>query len=67
MVGENIKKIRVEKRMTQEELAEKLSVTRQAISNYETGKTQPDIETLNKIASIFEVSIEEVIYGYNNT
>lgn len=67
MVGENIKKIRVEKRMTQEELAEKLSVTRQAISNYETGKTQPDIETLNKIASIFEVSIEEVIYGYKNT
>ena len=54
-------------KLTQEELAEKLSVTRQAISNYETGKTQPDIETLNKIASILEVSVEELIYGYKRT
>lgn len=54
-------------KLTQEELAEKLSVTRQAISNYETGKTQPDIETLIKIASILEVSVEELIYGYKRT
>ena len=37
MVGKNIKKIRENMKLTQEELAEKLSVTRQAISNYETG------------------------------
>lgn len=67
MVGKNIKKIREKMKLTQEELAEKLSVTRQAISNYETGKTQPDIETLNKIASILEVSVEELIYGYKRT
>ncbi len=67
MVGKNIKKIRENMKLTQEELAEKLSVTRQAISNYETGKTQPDIETLNKIASILEVSVEELIYGYKRT
>ena len=47
MVGKNIKKIREKMKLTQEELAEKLSVTRQAISNYETGKTQSGSNSLN--------------------
>ncbi len=63
MIGKNIQKLRKEKNMSQEQLAEKLNVTRQAVSNWETEKTQPDIETLNKIAIIFEVSIEKLIYG----
>lgn len=58
-----IKKLRVEKGLTQDELAEKLSVTRQAVSNWENGKTQPDIETLTKLAEIFDVSVEKIIYG----
>lgn len=37
MVGDNIKRYRSEKSMTQDELAEKLNVTRQAVSNWETG------------------------------
>ena len=40
------------------------SVTRQAVSNWENGKTEPDIEMLNKIASVLEISIEELIYGF---
>ena len=44
-VGENIKNIRKKNNITQEELAEKLNVTRQAVSNWENGKTEPDIET----------------------
>ncbi|MBQ8524816.1 MAG: helix-turn-helix domain-containing protein [Clostridia bacterium] len=63
MVGKNIKKIRTELNMTQEELAEKISVTRQAISNWETEKTQPDIETLERISEVLGVTIEELIYG----
>ena len=63
MVGKNIRKYRKNKNMTQDDLAEKLSVTRQAISNWETEKTQPDIETLQKISQTLEVSIEEIIYG----
>ncbi len=63
MVGKNIAKLRKENKLTQEELAEKLYVTRQAVSNWETGKTEPDIETLQKIADEFNVSIEEIIYG----
>lgn len=49
--------------MNQEQLAEQLHVTRQAVSNWETGKTQPDIETLTQIAAFFDVSVERLIYG----
>ena len=62
-IGKNIKQLRENANMTQEEMAEKLNVTRQAISNWETGKTQPDIDTLHKIATLFETDINEVIYG----
>ena len=62
-VQSSIKRLRQDKGMNQEQLAEQLHVTRQAVSNWETGKTQPDIETLTKIAEYFEVSVEYLIYG----
>lgn len=49
--------------MTQDELAEVLCVTRQAVSNWENEKTQPDIETLNRISETLGVTVEELIYG----
>lgn len=64
MINESIKTFRENKNMTQAELAEKLYVTRQAVSNWETGKSEPDIDTLNKIAVALDVSIEELIYGF---
>ena len=63
MVSKNIKAFREKKNMTQQELADRLCVTRQAVSNWENGKTEPDIETLSMIATVLEVSIEELIYG----
>jgi len=66
-IGKTIKKLREEKNITQEQLAEKLNVTRQAVSNWENGKTQPDIDTLTKISEIFEIPIEEIIYGCKKT
>ena len=63
VVSESIKKLRKEKGMTQDELAEKLCVTRQAVSNWEMGKTQPDVDTLTKLAEVFDVSVEQIIYG----
>lgn len=63
VVSNSIKKLREERGMTQDELAEKLNMTRQAVSNWETGKTQPDIETLTRLAEIFDVSVERIIYG----
>ena len=62
-VGKNLKNIRKKNNITQDELAEKLSVTRQAVSNWENGKTEPDIETLTKIAQIFNISIDELVDG----
>lgn len=67
MVEKNIKNFREQKGISQSELAEILNVTRQAVSNWETGKTQPDIDTLHKIADILEVSIDELIYGNKRT
>ncbi|MBS1333995.1 MAG: helix-turn-helix domain-containing protein [Clostridiales bacterium] len=63
MVGYNIRRFREAKGLTQEQLAERLNVTRQAVSNWETEKTQPDIDTLQRIAQVLEVSVEELIYG----
>jgi len=62
-VHSTIRLLRVEKGINQDQLAEQLHVTRQAVSNWETGKTQPDIETLTQIAEYFGVSVERLIYG----
>ena len=62
-VSKSIKRLRSNKKMTQDELAAILNVTRQAVSNWENEKTQPDIETITKIAAYFGVSTEEIIYG----
>jgi transcriptional regulator with XRE-family HTH domain len=52
-ISYKLKKLRSEKHMTQQEVAEKLCVTRQAVSNWETGKTQPDFDMLRSIAEIY--------------
>lgn len=62
-VSKNIKKLRNERKMTQDILAEKINVTRQTVSSWETDRTQPDIEMLKLLADIFNVSLEEIIYG----
>ena len=62
-VANSIKKLRQEKKMSQEQLAEQLHVTRQAVSNWENGKTQPDVDTITQLAEIFDVSVERMIYG----
>ena len=56
-ISYKLKKLRSEKHMTQQEVAEKLCVTRQAVSNWETGKTQPDFDMLRSIAEIYCVSL----------
>ena len=63
-VGNNIRKYREKAGISQEALAEKLNVTRQAVSNWELSKTEPDIDPLHRIADSLGVMIEELIYGY---
>lgn len=60
-IGRNIRNLRKKAGMTQEELAEKLYTTRQTISNYETGKSEPDFETLRKIAEAFGIETADLL------
>lgn len=62
-IGKNIKSLREENKLSQEQLAEKLFVTRQTISNYETGRSRPDVEMLTRIADALDVDANTVIYG----
>lgn len=62
-VGSHIKKLRKQQDLSQEALAKQLNITRQAVSQWENGNTQPDIDTLERIAKAFGVDILEVIYG----
>ncbi|MCQ2463435.1 MAG: DUF2157 domain-containing protein [Clostridia bacterium] len=62
-VSKSIKKYRIADGMTQNELSEKLFVSRQTVSSWESGRTQPDIEMLVKLSEALGVSIEELIYG----
>ncbi len=65
-ISGNIRRFRNEKNMTQARLAELLFVTRQTVSSWETGRTQPDIEMLTALAEALDVRIEELIYGRRN-
>ena len=62
-IGKNIRELRIKEKLTQDELAEKLFVTRQTVSNYETGKSRPDIDMLEKIADVLKCEIHHVLYG----
>ncbi len=62
-VGKNIRNIRTQNKMTQDELAEKLFVSRQTVSNYETGKSNPDIDMLVKIAEVLNTDVNILIFG----
>lgn len=62
-VGRNIQILRNRKKMTQNDLAEKIFVSRQTISNYENGKSNPDIEMLLRIAEVLECDANTLIYG----
>ena len=56
-----LRQMRKERKMSQKELAEKLSVSQSTLSLWELGKYDPDIETIKKIASIFEVSVDQLL------
>lgn len=56
-----LKNIRVKNKLTQDEMAERLSVTRQAVSRWENGDSTPNIETLKQISIAFDVSINTLL------
>lgn len=61
--SEQLSKLRKEANMIQEDLAEKCDVSRQAVAKWESGESLPDIYKISQIAKLFEVSLEELIWG----
>ncbi len=62
-VGERIKKYREKQNLSQDELALKIFVSRQTISNWETNKSYPDIKSLIMLSNIFNVSLDDFVKG----
>lgn len=62
-LGTHIKQYRKELGISQDELAERIFVSRQSISNWENNKTYPDIHTLLLLSDVFSVSLDELIKG----
>lgn len=66
MINEKIKYLRKANNMTQEELAEKLNVSRQAITKWESGIGTPDITNIEALAKLFNVTIDELLSKNSN-
>lgn len=60
-LGEKIASLRKEKKLSQEDLAEKVGVARQTISKWELNETAPDIKQAQELAKIFHVSLDELL------
>lgn len=63
MLGKNIIKFREENNMSQQELAEKIGISRQSISKWETGNALPSIDNLITLSGMLDVSLDELITG----
>lgn len=65
--GEYLKNLRKENKFSQEQLAEKLNISRQSISKWEQGTSTPDIENFAKLAQLYNVSVDSLINGEPET
>ena len=58
--GKQIKQMRLERKLTQEQMAEQLGVSRQAVSNWENNKNLPDLELIISMSRLFSVSLDDL-------
>ena len=65
-LGNRIKAEREKLDMSQDELAQKMDISRQAISKWETGNSYPDIEKILKLSQIFNLTLDELVKGDKN-
>lgn len=61
MIGVHLKRIRKERQLSQEQVAQRLNISRQAISRWENDLAMPDIDNLVVLSKLYEVSIEELL------
>lgn len=62
-IGKNIRDARLSHGLTQQQLAEKLGLTRQALSGYETGHRRASLEQLHMISEALDTDIHQLLYG----
>lgn len=65
-IGDKLKQARLNKKMTQEEVSDKLYVSRQSISNWENNKTYPDLGNVLALSDLYEISLDELLKGSDN-
>lgn len=59
--AETLRTLRLEKNLTQDELGEKIHVSRQAVSRWENGETMPGVDTLKELSQVFGVTINRLL------
>ncbi len=62
-IGKNIRQQRIQKNMTQDDLAARIHATRQTVSNYETGRSRPDVDMLPLLSEALECEVEQLLKG----
>ena len=62
-INKNLRDLRQISGMTQEEVASRVGLTRQAISSYESGRTEPDLDMLIKLAGLYQADVSDILYG----
>lgn len=62
-ISERLKQARIQSGMTQEQVAEKVMVSRVTLSHWENGKTLPDIASLISLSDIYQISLDELLKG----
>ena len=62
-IGKKLKDARIKSGLTQEEIAEKLNVSRQTISNWENEKSYPDIISVIELSSLYSISLDDLLKG----
>ena len=60
-IGSKIKNARIDAQLTQEQVAEALGVSRQTMSNWENGKTYPDIVSVIKMSDLYAISLDHLL------
>ncbi|WP_228459611.1 helix-turn-helix domain-containing protein [Priestia megaterium] len=60
-LGEQLQRLREQKNMSREELAQEMNVSRQAVYKWENNKGYPDIENLIKLSELYEITLDELI------
>lgn len=63
MLGQKLKEARIESGLSQENVAEKINVSRQTISNWENEKTYPDIISVIKLSDLYSISLDTLLKG----